>query len=90
MAHYSRSDFARETAGESSHRERPRDRPKFTPLPDLRFEPTYLRKVGRHVRVERAEGGGEIIHVEWNKVFWATVKDQVVAPLIQGMIWCVL
>lgn len=29
----------------------------------------------------------EIIHVQWGKVIWITVRDQVVSPLLQGALW---
>jgi hypothetical protein len=29
----------------------------------------------------------EIIHVQWEKVIWITVRDQVVSPLLQGALW---
>lgn len=29
----------------------------------------------------------EIIHVQWGKVIWITVRDQVISPLLQGTLW---
>ena len=29
----------------------------------------------------------EIIHVQWGKVIWITVRDQVISPLLQGALW---
>jgi hypothetical protein len=29
----------------------------------------------------------EIIHVQWEKIIWVTVRDQVVSPLLQGALW---
>ena len=29
----------------------------------------------------------EIIHVQWEKIVWITVRDQVVSPLLQGALW---
>jgi len=29
----------------------------------------------------------EIIRVQWGKVIWITVRDQVVSPLLQGALW---
>jgi len=46
-------------------------------IPDLRFEPTYL------ARLEVAGPG-------WQSVVWVTVRDQVLSPLIQGALWCVV
>ena len=31
----------------------------------------------------------EIIHIQWGKVIWITVRDQVVSPLLQGALWSV-
>lgn len=46
-------------------------------IPDLRFEPTYLAKLA-------AAGPG------WQSVVWITVRDQVISPLFQGAVWCVV
>ncbi|KAJ5619005.1 hypothetical protein N7510_002989 [Penicillium lagena] len=43
------------------------------PLPDLRFEQSYLASLK----------GAET----WGRVGWITVRDQVLLPLIQGTIW---
>jgi Autophagy receptor ATG43 len=45
-------------------------------IPDLRFEPTYLAKLS-------TAGPG------WKSVVWVTMRDQVISPLIQGVLWCV-
>lgn len=29
----------------------------------------------------------EIIHVQWGRVIWVTVRDQVISPLLQGALW---
>ncbi|CAA7267287.1 unnamed protein product [Cyclocybe aegerita] len=29
----------------------------------------------------------EVITVQWGKVFWATMRDQVISPLVQGALW---
>ncbi|KAJ3514525.1 hypothetical protein NLJ89_g2330 [Agrocybe chaxingu] len=29
----------------------------------------------------------EVITVQWRKVFWATMRDQVISPLVQGALW---
>jgi hypothetical protein len=31
----------------------------------------------------------EVIRVQWGKVIWITVRDQVVSPLLQGALWLV-
>jgi hypothetical protein len=46
-------------------------------IPDLRFEPTYLAKLS-------TAGPG------WKSVMLVTMRDQVISPLIQGVLWCVL
>lgn len=43
------------------------------PLPDLRFEQSYLASL-RDVD-------------NWKGVLWVTGRDQVVLPLVQGMLW---
>ncbi|KAH9067986.1 hypothetical protein EDB83DRAFT_2378449 [Lactarius deliciosus] len=45
-------------------------------IPDLRFEPTYLAKLA-------AAGPG------WQSVVWVTIRDQVISPLLQGVLWYV-
>lgn len=32
----------------------------------------------------------EDIQIQWANVLWVTTKDQVLSPLIQGALWCVL
>ena len=43
------------------------------PLPDLRFEQSYLASI------QHAES--------WQRVAFITIKDQVLMPLVQGMVW---
>lgn len=31
----------------------------------------------------------EVIHVQWKKVLWITMRDQVISPLLQGALWYV-
>ena len=75
------------------------------PIPDLRFEYTYLKNIRPHVRVQHpeveveiVEKGGvvpaaassqEVVQVAWGKVLWITTKEQVISPLLQGILWCV-
>lgn len=76
------------------------------PIPDLRFEYTYLKRIVPYVHVQRrgedkgkgkegeetaesAEGGQEVVTVEWGKVIWITTRDQVISPLLQGALWYV-
>ncbi|CAL1699296.1 unnamed protein product [Somion occarium] len=92
-------------------------RRRFTAVPDLRFEQSYLRSVRPYVRVEeirteeifRDEKGKAVarddnfppespegrvvvlheenIHIQWGPVLWATTRDQVISPLLQGALW---
>jgi hypothetical protein len=60
-----------------------------------------LRASAPHVRLPRpASGGnekrGDLVHhqdqqldIKWGKVIWITTRDQVLAPMFQGMIWSV-
>lgn len=50
-----------------------RHRPNLPPLPDLRFEQSYLASI------QHAES--------WQRVLWITVRDQVLLPLVQGTLW---
>ncbi|PPR04182.1 hypothetical protein CVT24_010775 [Panaeolus cyanescens] len=31
----------------------------------------------------------EVIVVQWRKVFWATFKDQIMSPFLQGLLWAI-
>ncbi|OQE24951.1 hypothetical protein PENFLA_c009G10967 [Penicillium flavigenum] len=48
-------------------------RQTLPPLPDLRFEQSYLASI------KDAD--------TWGRVAWITIRDQVLLPLIQGTIW---
>ncbi|KAL1968994.1 hypothetical protein VTN77DRAFT_828 [Rasamsonia byssochlamydoides] len=48
-------------------------RPHLPPLPDLRFEQSYLASL---------QGADS-----WQRIAWITVRDQVLLPLIQGTLW---
>jgi len=48
-------------------------RRSFGPLPDLRFEQSYLASIAE-------------ADTKW-KVMYITIRDQVMLPLIQGMVW---
>ncbi|PGH15761.1 hypothetical protein AJ79_02141 [Helicocarpus griseus UAMH5409] len=52
---------------------RPLQRAPLPPLPDLRFEQSYLASLK----------GAE----SWQRVAWITLRDQVLLPLIQGTLW---
>lgn len=74
---------------------------KAIPIPDLRFEYTYLKNVWPHVHLERTEGQSsmllektdtlparsEVVRVQWGRVLWVTVRDQLLSPFVQGAIW---
>lgn len=36
------------------------------------------------------ESSREIIEIDWRRVLWVTLRDQVISPLVQGTLWCVL
>ncbi|BCS20171.1 DUF1770 domain-containing protein [Aspergillus puulaauensis] len=51
----------------------PARRHNLPPLPDLRFEQSYLASLR----------GADT----WGRVAWITIRDQVLLPLIQGTLW---
>ena len=58
----------------SSPQIRPRERRQnFPPLPDLRFEQSYLASLPKDAT--------------WGLIAYITIKDQVLFPLIQGTLW---
>ena len=79
--------------------------PKDIPDPslglDLRFEQTYLKSIAPHVRLttpasDENEKRRDLVHnqdrqldIKWGMVIWITTRDQVFAPMFQGMIWSV-
>lgn len=50
-----------------------RRRPTLPPLPDLRFEQSYLASIPPGA--------------SWAKIIYITVRDQVLFPLLQGTLW---
>ncbi|KAG2136675.1 hypothetical protein DEU56DRAFT_358450 [Suillus clintonianus] len=113
---YGFSDHIRRKHGElnegleTSHRIR-------LPIPDIRFEQTYLSRVQTCLHVEQIAGrrGGvdsplstddpftaathvspvitssqQITRIDWGKLGWITVRDQVIMPLLQGMLWGII
>jgi hypothetical protein len=50
-----------------------RRQPPHLQLPDLRFEQSYLKSIGEAS--------------DWRIVAYVTIKDQVLMPLLQGMVW---
>lgn len=69
------SDVAEDEIPTSILRPLPRHN-TMPPLPDLRFEQSYLKSI------ERAES--------WQGVAWITVRDQVVMCFAQGVLWTLL
>lgn len=33
--------------------------------------------------------GKEVVRIQWNRVAWVTLRDQVISPLLQGALWSV-
>ncbi|KAG0697597.1 hypothetical protein DFH29DRAFT_945423 [Suillus ampliporus] len=87
------------------------------PIPDIRFEQTYLSRVQTCLHVEQVAGRGgdvglplsiddpfiaathvspvitssqQITRIDWGKLAWITVRDQIIMPLLQGMLWGVI
>lgn len=66
---------------------------------DLRFEQTYLKSIAPHVRLttpapdENEKRGdlvrprGQQLDIRWGNAIWITTRDQILAPLLQGVIW---
>ncbi|KAF9051444.1 hypothetical protein BJ165DRAFT_1524385 [Panaeolus papilionaceus] len=43
-----------------------------------------------HASVGRRQvEGQELIVVQWKKVFWATFRDQMLSPFLQGLLWAI-
>ncbi|KAK0192759.1 hypothetical protein F5146DRAFT_928057, partial [Armillaria mellea] len=74
-------------------------RASIPPIPDLRFETAYLRRIRPFVRFEEAPDGfeavgdeqpaREVLEIDWKNVIWVTFRDQVLTMWIQGALWCV-
>ncbi|KAG1729141.1 hypothetical protein EDB19DRAFT_1913512 [Suillus lakei] len=87
------------------------------PIPDIRFEQTYLSRVQTCLHVEEIAGRGgsvdsplstddpftaathvspvinssqQITRIDWGRLAWITIRDQVFMPLLQGMLWGVI
>lgn len=43
---------------------------------------------GKGKKIARS-GTSEVITVQWRKVAWVTIRDQVISPLLQGLVWYV-
>ncbi|KIJ61566.1 hypothetical protein HYDPIDRAFT_115728 [Hydnomerulius pinastri MD-312] len=92
------------------------------PIPDLRFEQTYLSRIRTCIHIESAAQGAkekqkeptesaeeeeatyiaathvnplinssqQVVRVDWGKVAYITLRDQVMMPLLQGMLWGII
>jgi len=81
------------------------------PIPDLRFEQSYLKSIARYIhrvdtpteeteeKTQKEEtiedvaltrridnSPKDIYSIEWGKVCYITVRDQVIMPLVQGLV----
>ncbi|KAF9261670.1 hypothetical protein L218DRAFT_1078475 [Marasmius fiardii PR-910] len=65
-------------------------RPLMPPIPDLRYEQSFLKKLQPFVRFSRTADASEVVEIQWGHVFWLTVRDQVLAPLAQGTLLTIL
>jgi len=45
---------------------------------------------GKALRSPTSIPAFEIIHVQWGKLIWITVRDQIVSPLLQGALWALV
>ncbi|KGB74227.2 hypothetical protein CNBG_0065 [Cryptococcus deuterogattii R265] len=85
------------------------------PLPDLRFEQSFLLSIRPFLRPKPGKGSrshlaekpeqevrtgmvqsadrdevyfwGREVDVDWSRVAWVTIRDQLFAPLVQGALW---
>ncbi|KAK0237961.1 hypothetical protein EDD85DRAFT_952134 [Armillaria nabsnona] len=75
-------------------------RASVPPIPDLRFETAYLRKIRPFVQFEEArddfeavgdeQPAREVLEIDWKNVFWVTFRDQVMIMWIQGALWAIV
>ena len=91
---YSRSDYITDLASSRTHAAlHGRHHSPASAIPDLRFEPTFMKKISPYVHVHRSNitnaKGEEVVRVEWSKVLWVTTRDQILSPFIQGALWYV-
>ena len=75
------------------------------PIPDLRFEQSYLNSIKAFVHIEQTsipneerpdigrdvipivDSSHQLVRISWGRVVWATTRDQIVSPLVQGALW---
>ncbi|KAF9234247.1 hypothetical protein BU15DRAFT_90035 [Melanogaster broomeanus] len=88
------------------------------PIPDLRFEQTYLKRIQACIHIESRQetnllqpavaeveeatyaaathvaplinSSQQVVRVDWGGVVYITLRDQVLMPLLQGMLWGVI
>ncbi|CAK5262270.1 unnamed protein product, partial [Mycena citricolor] len=65
------------------------------PIPDLRFEQSFLKSVRQHYRVvsapeEKTESKALALQIEWPSIAWITLKSQVLSPFVQGAVLAIL
>lgn len=89
--------------------EEPRSR-KRLPIPDLRFEQTYLHRIRDCLHIQPSpatvpsEDGDyvsatnvvplltssqQVIKIDWKSIAYVTLRDQVLMPMLQGILWWV-
>lgn len=62
-----------------------------------RLESTHTNEKGKGVALPEETGSEgtqqstrrEVLHVQWGNIVWATLRDQVISPFLQGALWCV-
>lgn len=84
---------------------------RLLPIPDLRFEQSYLKSINAFVHVEQSsapnvkvdaelegpligrevtpvvDSSHQLVKIDWRQVIWATTRDQIISPLLQGALW---
>ncbi|KAJ7621193.1 hypothetical protein FB45DRAFT_754312 [Roridomyces roridus] len=70
-------------------------RAALTSVPDLRFEYGFLKSVRPYFRLSKGKERetatpGDVLEIQWKDVAWVTTRDQVLSPLAQGALWCVI
>ncbi|KZZ93935.1 hypothetical protein AAP_02028 [Ascosphaera apis ARSEF 7405] len=67
------TSLSTEIVDESQVIRAPAGRNGLPPIPDLRFEQTYLKSIKDAAT--------------WQKVAWITIRDQIILPFAQGTLW---
>ncbi len=60
-----------------------------------RFDQSFLdnERKGRYAEEQELIASGsnfsprEVVKVQWRRVLWVTMRDQVISPLVQGALW---